>query len=394
LRVTHEAVGKSWCCVAMASTSMLLMVAIGGLAVSAMGESLVSREEALNDFKAFKAKHQREYSNDAEEEERFSNFHASLERVRVHNSQPGQTFMKGINQFSDMSDQEFKRKVLMTAQNCSATQKASKRAGAWRQNSPIDLPKRMDWRERGAVSEVKNQGHCGSCWTFSTTGCLEAHLAIKYDAWHAPRLSEQQLVDCAQAFDNHGCNGGLPSHAFEYVRHSGGLDTEFHYPYAGKDGKCSFKGRGGDASAAGPFQPTSAGVGVQVPGGSVNLTVGDEDSLKYYLATHGPVSIAFQVADDFRDYSGGVYTSSVCKNKPGDVNHAVLAVGYGVDPDSQKPYWLVKNSWDYSWGDEGFFKIEAFKNMCGVADCMSFPDLYGLNSEEGEEGALPSQIVV
>jgi len=170
----------------------------------------------------------------------------------------------------------------------------------------------------------------------------------------------------------------LPSHAFEYAKHSGGLETEFHYPYKGQDGQCAF---GGPRGAAGvPFEPSSAGVGVQVPGGSVNLTVGDEEGLKYHLATHGPVSIAFQVASDFRDYGHGVYSSTVCKNGASDVNHAVLAVGYGVDPDSQKPYWLVKNSWDYSWGVEGFFKIEAFKNMCGVADCMAFPDLYGLNA--------------
>lgn len=112
----------------------------------------------------------------------------------------------------------------------------------------------------------------------------------------------------------------------------------------------------------------------------MNLTVGDEASLKYFLATHGPVSIAFQVAKDFRDYKSGVYTSSMCKSGPMDVNHAVLAVGYGTDARSGMDYWIVKNSWDYTFGEEGFFKIQAFKNMCGVADCMAFPDLYGINA--------------
>merc|ERR1712232_1514058 len=129
-----------------------------------------------------------------------------------------------------------------------------------------------------------------------------------------------------------------------------------------------------------PFMPTSAGVGIEVPGGAVNLTQGDEAALKFYLATKGPVSVAYQVASDFRHYSSGVYTSTICKNGPKDVNHAVLAVGYGVEPLSGLSYWTIKNSWDYSWGDEGFFKIEAFKNMCGVADCMAFPDLYGINA--------------
>ncbi|CAE8629548.1 unnamed protein product [Polarella glacialis] len=264
----------------------------------------------------------------------------------------------------------------MDSQDCSATGQAVSKASPSVQVP--DLPESMDWRERGVVSEVKNQGHCGSCWSFATTGCLEAHLAIKFgDSWHAPRLSEQQLVDCAQAFDNHGCNGGLPSHAFEYVKASGGLSTEFHYPYFAKDQACAFNASNAIAHHGSSFKPTSAGIGVQVPGGSVNLTVGDEAGLKLALATKGPVSIAFQVASDFRHYSHGVYTSEVCKSGPQDVNHAVLAVGYGTDPDSKKPYWLIKNSWDYAWGVEGFFKIEAFKNMCGVADCMAYPDLYG-----------------
>jgi cathepsin H len=242
----------------------------------------------------------------------------------------------------------------------------------------VDLPSHVDWREKGVVSEVKNQGHCGSCWTFSTVGCLEAHLALKYDAWRAPRLSEQQLVECAQDFDNHGCEGGLPSHAFEYVRGAGGLSTEFSYPYLGVDGKCRFNKSATPETA--PFRPSSAGVGVEVPGGSVNISQGDEAALKYFLATRGPVSVAFQVASDFRHYESGVYTSTVCKSGPKDVNHAVLAVGYGTDPVSGLEYWTIKNSWDYSFGMEGFFKIEAMKNMCGVADCAAFPDLYGLNA--------------
>mmetsp|Transcript_68984 Transcript_68984/g.179146 ORF Transcript_68984/g.179146 Transcript_68984/m.179146 type:complete len:374 (-) Transcript_68984:91-1212(-) len=365
----------------MASLAVLLLALCAHSVGAQEGGSGITEEEARAEFARYRVAHGRTYSDEVEEALRFANFHESLERVRFHNSKPGQTFWKGLNQFSDMSNEEFARKVLMAAQNCSATHHPSVAAVSPSLVGGVagaDLPARMDWRERGVISEVKNQGHCGSCWTFSTTGCLEAHLAIKYDAWHAPRLSEQQLVDCAQAFDNHGCNGGLPSHAFEYVRAAGGLQTEFHYPYHAKDGVCSFNGTA--HRSAGAFEPRSAGVGVQVPGGSVNLTVGDEDSLKFHLATHGPVSIAFQVASDFRDYSYGVYSSKVCQSGPGDVNHAVLAVGYGTDPETKMSYWLVKNSWDYSWGEEGFFKIEAFKNMCGVADCMAFPDLYGLNA--------------
>jgi len=113
----------------------------------------------------------------------------------------------------------------------------------------------------------------------------------------------------------------------------------------------------------------------------VNISAGDEHSLQYYLATTGPVSVAFQVATDFRHYAYGVYSSTVCKNGAMDVNHAVLAVGYGTDPASNMTYWTIKNSWDFTWGVNGYFKMEAFKNMCGVANCNSFPDLYGKKEE-------------
>lgn len=335
--------------------------------------------DAAARFEQFKVEYGKSYATAVEEGFRLANFAASLATVEEHNSRPERTWEMGVNQFSDMSDDEFKKRVLMTPQDCSATRGAARSA-------PLparDLPEHVDWREKGVISEVKNQGQCGSCWTFASVGCLEAHMSIKYDAWRAPRLAEQQLVDCAQDFDNHGCEGGLPSHAFEYVRAAGGLSTEFHYPYTAKDGKCAFSDTAAH-SPGGSFRPTSAGVGVEVPGGSVNITVGDEDSLKYYLATTGPVTIAYQVASDFRHYSRGVYTSTVCHNGSKDVNHAVLAVGYGTDADSGLRYWTIKNSWDYSFGEEGFFKIEAFKNMCGVGDCMAFPDLYGLDAAGGE----------
>lgn len=343
--------------------------------------------DVLMAFREFKTKYRRFYSSE-EEVLRLKNFQDTLQTIAKHNSDPERSWTMGVNQFSDMSDEEFDQKVLMAPQDCSATHRSGIKANL---SDVPNLPASMDWREKGVISEVKNQGHCGSCWTFSTVGCLEAHMAIKYDAWQAPRLSEQQLVDCAQAFDNHGCSGGLPSHAFQYIQSAGGLSTEFSYPYHAKDGTCAFNSTGPLAPGS-PFEPLSAGVGAVVPGGSVNISQGDEASLQYYIATKGPVSVAFQVASDFRHYSTGVYSSTVCKNGPGDVNHAVLAIGYGTDPSSSKKYWTIKNSWDYTWGNEGFFKIEAFKNMCGVANCNAFPDLYGLS--DSPSSATVSELMV
>jgi len=324
--------------------------------------------EGLGDFESFRARFGKSYAA-GEEAARRETFRANLGRIRAHNADPAHSWSMGVNQFTDMTDDEFERRVLMAPQHCSATGAVSRPQGEW------DLPDRVDWREKGVVSEVKNQGHCGSCWAFSTAAAVEAHSAIARGQWRAPRLAEQQLVDCAAAYDNHGCNGGLPSHAFQYLQAAGGMATEFSYPYKGKDGNCTLKPQA--ASGSKPFEPRSVGMGAIVPGGSVNLTVGDEQSLKHFIATAGPVSIAYQVSSDFRFYKSGVYSSTTCKSGAMDVNHAVLAVGYGVDDATQKPYWLIKNSWDYSFGEEGYFRMEAYKNMCGVADCMAYPDVVG-----------------
>ena len=139
-----------------------------------------------------------------------------------------------------------------------------------------DLPSEWDWREHGAVSPVKAQGHCGSCWTFSTVGALESHVLLKYKTFR--NISEQQLVDCAGDFDTHGCQGGIPAHAFEYIKYAGGLADEVNYPYLARNGQCYFK------------QDMAT---VKVLGGAVNITAGDEEELQHALFRHGPVSIAY-----------------------------------------------------------------------------------------------------
>ncbi|KAL6226792.1 hypothetical protein ACLB2K_000753 [Fragaria x ananassa] len=182
--------------------------------------------------------------------------------------------------------------------------------------SPSNIEK--NWRDEGI-----DQGHCGSCCTLSTTGVLEAAYVQAFGKQIS--LSEQQLVDCAGAFNNFGC----------------------------QDGFCKF---------------LSENVGFQVLD-SVNIILGDEEGMKHAVAFVRPVSIAFQVPTDFQLYKSGVLET--CGNTRMDVNHAVLAVGYGVE--NGVPYWLIKNSWGQSWGDNGYFKMEYGKNMCGIATCASYP---------------------
>jgi len=278
---------------------------------------------------------------------RFRIFSESLDKVRSTNRR-GLSYKLGINHFSDMSWEEFQATKLGAVQTCSATL-----SGNHLMRDAKALPETKDWREAGIVSPVKNQASCGSCWTFSTTGALEA--AYTQATGKNISLSEQQLVDCAGAYNNFGCSGGLPSQAFEYIKYNGGLDTEESYPYTGVNGVCHYR-------------PENAAVQVK---DSVNITLNAEDELKNAVGLVRPVSVAFQVIDGFRQYKSGVYTSDHCGTTPNDVNHAVLAVGYGVE--NGVPYWLIKNSWGAEWGDEGYFKMELGKNMCAVATCASYP---------------------
>ncbi|ELW70685.1 Pro-cathepsin H [Tupaia chinensis] len=219
---------------------------------------------------------------------------------------------------------EFKRKYLWSEpQNCSAT-----KSNYLRGVGPY--PPSVDWRKKGKfVSPVKNQGACGSCWTFSTTGALESAVAIT--------------------------TGKLLSLAFEYILYNKGIMGEDTYPYRGQDGHCK-------------FQPQKAIAFVK---DVANITLNDEEAMVEAVALYNPVSFAFEVTNDFMMYRKGIYSSTSCHKTPDKVNHAVLAVGYGEE--NGIPYWIVKNSWGPQWGMNGYFLIERGKNMCGLAACASYP---------------------
>lgn len=239
----------------------------------------------------------------------------------------------------------------MLPQNCSATsflkiKKEIRDAG---------VPETYEWNDYGMVSPVKNQGSCGSCWTFSTVGAMESHWNILGKGRNLT-FSEQQLVDCAGDFDNHGCNGGLPSHAFEYIRYAGGLELEANYPYAAKTNACVHR-------------PALAVAYCRH--GSYNITQGDEAELAERLYNAGPIAVSFQVITGFKNYAGGVYTVSNCGKTTADVNHAVLATGFGTEKGVK--FWNIKNSWGASWGVNGYFKMERGVNMCAIGQCNSYP---------------------
>jgi len=281
---------------------------------------------------------------------RFEVFMANHASIEAHNARTDNTYTQAHNEFSDMTPEEFKSR--MTGYTATVGH-ASSADGV--HEVTVDEPSSMDWRDTGKVTAVKNQGQCGSCWAFSTTGSTEAAHLIKNGGSNSDPsnvLSEQQLVDCSR--QNNGCNGGLMDAGFKYLKGLGakGDDTESTYKYEAKDGKCR----------ATSFTPSN----IKVTGHKD--VRGGESGLRNAVGTVGPVSIAIE-ADQraFQFYKSGILTKG-CGQR---LDHGVLAVGYGSE-DGQD-YWIVKNSWGPSWGEEGYIRIAQGSNLCGISNQPSYP---------------------
>jgi cathepsin H len=306
---------------------------------------VIKEKEYAQAFSQYIHSFEKTYST-SEVGQRYQNFKQNYEIIQNFNPSE-HTYTIGLTSFSDMSWDEFKSTTLMAPQHCSATH------GNYRRTN-IAPPESIDWRTKGVVTPVKNQGQCGSCWSFSTTGCLEAHNAIV--TGNLVSLSEQNLVDCAHKYKNNGCQGGLPSQAFEYILYNKGINTEAAYPYRGVDGQCKYNASNIGAIVNNVF----------------NITALAENDILEAVGNVGPVSVCFDVVNDFMNYHSGVYTSTRCRKGDQDVNHAVLVVGYGTT-EQKKNYWIVKNSWGSRWGLQGYFWIARGNNECGLAQCASYP---------------------
>jgi len=276
---------------------------------------------------------------------RRSVFENNLNLIKLHNSNPSKTWFAGVNQFTDMTNDEFRAMTAGRKEKIfdgeAQIHKLTARAH--------DVPASRDWRDSGKVSPAKDQGGCGSCWAFSAAESFESHLAIQTNST-VQTLSPQQIVSCApnpdQCGGTGGCEGSTQPLAFQYTK-TAGLTTEANYPYAGSDGTCQTS----------KIDPVAYNAGYSL------LPPNDYTALMDAVGNVGPVSISIAAGgSNFQFYSGGVMSN--CNDFVMD--HAVQLVGYGTDDD--KDYWLVRNSWG-NWGENGYIRMQRYgegKEPCGV----------------------------
>lgn len=292
------------------------------------------------DFKHFVEKFGKDYGPEYEARKQvFAKNQEIVEKVNKHNL----GFRVGINMYADLTGSEFASMYggLLKNQNISTV-------GVHRYEGE-DLPMEIDWVAKGAVTPVKDQGQCGSCWAFSSTGALEG--AWQIATGHMVSFSEQQLVDCAKfSYGNMGCSGGLQPRAYKYIE-SNAMCTEAEYAYTGKN------------SLFTPCQASKCTTPGLPKGGMVNYkSVESSEQGLMAALNQQPVAVSLEADKDvFHLYKSGIVQGPGCGTT---LDHAVLAVGYGSEGD--KKYWKVKNSWTTSWGEQGYVRIIRGTDECGI----------------------------
>ncbi|KAK9705830.1 hypothetical protein RND81_07G085300 [Saponaria officinalis] len=312
------------------------------------------------EFVSFMREHGKSYATREEYVHRLGIFANNMVRAAQHQALDPSA-KHGVTPFMDLDSKEFE--ALFTG--LSRGGGSGDENGGFGEASRLDvrgLPSSFDWRDKGAITDVKMQGTCGSCWAFSTTGAIEG--ANFLATGKLVSLSEQQLVDCDSTCDlnkktecDSGCSGGLMTNAYRYLIEAGGLEEEATYPYTGKKGECR-------------FSPEKVAVKV------VNFTTipFEEDQIAAHLVHHGPLAIGLN-AVFMQTYIGGVSCPLICSKRR--VDHGVLLVGYGAKGYSilrlgNKPYWIIKNSWGKKWGENGYYRLcRGYRGMCGMNTMVS-----------------------
>uniref|UniRef100_A0ACB8F239 Uncharacterized protein n=1 Tax=Sphaerodactylus townsendi TaxID=933632 RepID=A0ACB8F239_9SAUR len=304
----------------MPPTWVVAVASLVFLRTSAAAQDL-ALEEA---WKEWKGLHTKEY---LEEEEAFRRavWEKNLQRIELHNLEASlgkHSYRLAMNHLGDLTEEEINRRL--NGFHPGPVHRHGENRVLFHESTSLESPKEVDWRKKGYITPVKNQGHCGACWAFSATGALEGLLFNK--TGKLVSLSEQNLIDCSGKLGNHGCHGGYITRAFEYVRDNKGINSEDAYPYMEKEGfNCRYNPRERAANC------TSL----------VAVQRGSEAALEQAVATIGPVSVAVDAHHfPFHFYKSGIFSNVFCSNV---VNHAMLAVGYGTSQGDGKAYWILKN---------------------------------------------------
>ncbi|KAL5562313.1 hypothetical protein UlMin_032060 [Ulmus minor] len=344
----------------LSKLSLLALMSLSVFACSSMAdpdfsivgyspEHLTCIDKLIQLFELWISKHGKIYNSLEEKIQRFEVFKDNLKHIDERNKEIS-SYWLGLNEFADLSHDEFKNKYLGLKSEVFRMRQSSE---DFSYRDVEALPKSVDWRKKGAVAPVKNQGSCGSCWAFSTVAAVEGINQIV--TGNLTSLSEQELIDCDTSF-NSGCNGGLMDYAFEYIKNSGGLHKEDDYPYLMEEGKCEEK---------------KGETEVVTISGYHDVPENDEQSLLKALA-HQPISVAIEASNrDFQFYSGGVFNGP-CET---ELDHGVAAVGYGTTKGAD--YIIVKNSWGAKWGEKGYIRMKRNtgkpEGLCGINKMASYP---------------------
>eukprot|EP00043_Microstomoeca_roanoka_P006279 m.61649 g.61649 ORF g.61649 m.61649 type:complete len:340 (-) comp13351_c0_seq1:419-1438(-) len=300
---------------------------------------------ATSDFDQFKSKFNKTYESAEEEARRAVIFAENLAFIARHNAEAAKglhTYTLGVNQFADLTNEEFRSRHLSPIQ----TAQRQLTEPVWLEETDVNS---IDWRTKGVVTPVKNQGQCGSCWVFATTAVVESAHAIA--TGHLVALSEQQIMDCSSPYGGMGCNGGAFDSGFKYVVANGGLDSEADYPYTGRDEPCNKQKEARHVATVSSYG---------------YVAKYNETQLAAAVVKYGPIAVGLE-ADQaaFQMYTSGVFSGPCGTN----IDFMAVIVGFTED------YWIVRNDWGTAWGEEGYIMMKrgvSQAGICGIATMAAY----------------------
>jgi len=341
------------------------MKAIVFLALVACASALVVNKQNAGDmfkFSQFTVDFKKSYATTAEYDHAFHNFQAALKRIAAREAKGIKGY--GVTKFSDLSPEEFRSRYLLpkgsVAQNVKRMR--TKFATAPIPHGVAPPPATFNWVDQGATTPVKDQQQCGSCWAFSTTENFESMNWLASDKSKPPIvLGPQQLVDCDP--QSQGCGGGWTYWAFEYLMSVGGQELEVDYPYTAEDGQCAF-----DASKIAAKLTNYTFATTPCESGSCPV---QDNMLRTQMFAHGPVSVCVNAAT-WSEWTGPApMTADSCPGDADELDHCVQLVGYNWPGQ----YWIVRNSWNTDWGQNGYIFLQTMGNTCGLGDVVTFADV-------------------